>query len=249
MKLAIISPIAHLEELSTLGTIQFALGHVKDLRYTEYFREHHGYTIMDNGSYELGTSVSFQDIIDAASNIKPDEIVAPDIQWNPEKSLESAKGFFRFLYDEGIRDQYKVMVVVWANSPVDFPNYYQEYLKLKPDVIGIGKWLATKFLARDRVVKKLKTDGIWGKDIEHHFLGCGYPGEAQILANEGRSMDTSGPIADALRGLMYEKGEMYTTLHVQSFIRSLDFNTVLSSSQLAIARHNCKVMLEYAAGE
>lgn len=250
MKLAIISPITHLNELSNLGDIQFALGHVKDLKYIEYYREQakQTYTIMDNGSYELGKSVSFDDIFEAAEEIKPDEIVAPDVQWNPVESLNLTRHFMKYAHGRGLRDKYKIMVVVWAFDPGDFPMWYKEYLKLNPDVIGIGKWLSTKFLARPSVVQLLKYEHMWKSDIEHHFLGCGFPGEALQLHDEGRSMDTSGPIADAMNGLRYVEGEEYLNLHTSSLKRSLDFNARLTPEQLEIAKANCRIMLDYAHG-
>jgi len=246
MKLAIISPIAHLQELSSLGDIQFALGHIKDQEYINYYRNTSAYTIMDNGSYELGQSVSFDAVMDAAGKIRPDEIVAPDIQWDPINSIELTRHFMKYLHVRGLRNKYKVMVVVWAFGPDDYPYRYLEYLKMKPDVIGIGKWLSTKYLARPRVVKLLKEQQLWNYELEHHFLGCAFPGEAAILAKEGRSMDTSGPIADALNGLKYELGDNLIELHEQSLKRSLNFNVKLTPEQLQIAKENCKLMLRYA---
>lgn len=246
MKLAIISPIAHLQELSTMGTIQFALGHIKDPRYIDFYRNRGTYCIMDNGSYELGQSVSFDTLMESAAKIRPDEIVAPDIQWKPDESLMSARHFMKYLHMRGLRHKYKVMVVVWAFGPEDYPIWYSEYLKLKPDVIGIGKWLSTKFLARPDTVRALKAGSIWSPDIEHHFLGCGWPGEVALLANEGRSMDTSGPIADAIDGVKYVLGDNLITRHKKSLGRSLDFNAQLTPEQLDTAKSNCQLMLKYA---
>lgn len=201
---------------------------------------------MDNGSYELGQSVSFDAVIEAAREIRPDEIVAPDIQWDPVNSIELTRRFMKYLQVKGLRNKYKVMVVVWAFSPDDYPNWYTEYLKMKPDVIGIGKWLSTKFLARPKVVHFLKEQQIWNYELEHHFLGCAFPGEAAMLAKEGRSMDTSGPIADALNGLKYEIGDNLIELHEQSLKRSLNFSVKLTPEQLQIAKSNCNIMLRYA---
>ena len=155
----------------------------------------------------------------------------------------------RYFRVTGMRDEYKVMVVVWAYSPEDFQVWYRKYLRLNPDVIGIGKWLSTKHLARSSTISLLKSRHIWNDNIEHHFLGCGFPGEAAVLWDEGRSMDTSGPIADALNGLKYERGKVYRELHEQSLKRSLDFNAKLTPEQLEIAKENCRVMLEYAGGK
>lgn len=248
MKLAIISPIAHLHELSTMGTIQFALGHIKDPAYIEFYRNRSTYCILDNGSYELGQSVSFEDILNSAAKIQPDEIVAPDIQWKPDESLNSARHFMKYLHMRGLRRKYKVMVVVWAYGPEDYSIWYEEYLKLKPDVIGVGKWLSTKFLARPDVVRKLKETHVWSDSVEHHFLGCAWPGEAALLANEGRSMDTSGPIADAIDGLRYVEGKKYIELVPKSLKRSLNFNVRLLPTRLSDAKENCRMMLKYAAG-
>lgn len=250
MKLAVISPIVHLQELSTLGDIQFALGHIKVQQYVDYYREQakHTYTILDNGSYELGKSIGFDDYMQAAGYIQPAEIVAPDVQWSPDESYSLTKSFMNYLKNTGQRTKYKVMVVVWANGPGDFPDYYQKYLRLKPDVIGMGKWLSTKYLARPRLVKILKERGLWDYEKEHHFLGCAFPGEARLLAHEGRSMDTSGPIADAMNGLQYVEGEMYVELHKQSLGRSLDFNATLTLTQMFTAKANIDFMLRYAHG-
>lgn len=251
MKLAIISPIEHLHQLSTLGDFQFALAHIEDKAYRGFYRvmaDRGNYVMLDNGSYELGNAVEDSKIWDAVEAINPNEIVAPDVQWDPVASYKSQRKFLKYVEEEGLRDKYVYSVVVWANDPISFEAWYLEYLKLKPDVIGVGKWLTTKYLARTWVLERLEANHMMNPQVQYHALGCGYPGEMRRLANCGlvRSIDTSGPIADAMNGIKYEPGRSYIELIESSLKRSLDFNAKLTDEQIEIALHNCKLMLKDA---
>jgi len=185
--------------------------------------------------------------MEVAVRICPDEIVAPDVQWNPVESFRRTEAFFDYIKGTRLRDEFKYMAVVWANNPLDFHLWYKKYLELKPDVIGIGKWLSTKYNGRRAdVVRNLLTNNIWDDSLEHHMLGLAYPGELLELAGLVRSCDSSSPIAHALNNIQYSYGSSHRELCEGSLGRVLDFHGNLSQYELNLAKHNINILLNYA---
>jgi len=249
MKLAFISPIKHLEDFSSLGDIQFALAHVKSRVYRRYYKDAAAegwYTILDNGSHELGASVDANTLWKAAKYIKPNEIVVPDVQWNAEETLRISKQFMNYVTANGLRHKYKYMSVVWAPDVESFPFWYQKHLELNCDVVGIGKWLSTKYNRRVEVVKGLISAGIYDDSKEHHLLGMGYPGEVFELGDVVRSMDTGAPVVFGSQHRLFHKGLDERGLASEGLGRVLDMKMKLKGDQFTYAGYNCRVLLDYA---
>ena len=79
MKLAFISPIAHLDKAISHSTINMALAHLCDQEeYTKPFKESSNYTILDNSFFELGHCLDKDIMLGAAKKVGADCLVMSD---------------------------------------------------------------------------------------------------------------------------------------------------------------------------
>ncbi len=196
MKLAIIPPTEHLE-LGDVGDIYFALAQFAfdNEDYVEYFRtktDEGRYVILDNGSFELGHSVDPTRLLEIAEAMNATEIVAPDTQWDPEKTLHDSRVFAEQFREQGYNTKYKLMSVVWANSPDDYLDWFKRHMiEVFPDRFGIGKWLENDYQLGTRMHLIYEIQKAYDLPPDKfHALGCPYPMEIHLMRDVVWSMDT-----------------------------------------------------------
>lgn len=124
-------PTAHLDEVSALTDIDFALAHLvlENEQYAEFYRKQSDagrIVILDNSFHELGAPLSSPELLAAARRIQPSVIVAPDklgqAKWNWdqfEQLTNICKGEFH------------VGIVVAGNDHYDRLNYVSAALSRK----------------------------------------------------------------------------------------------------------------------
>lgn len=83
MKLSLEIPKAHLEELSPLCDLDFALAHLvlNDKEYAQFYadqRKAGRRVVLDNGMHEMGKPLSVGELIEAAKRINPSVVCPPD---------------------------------------------------------------------------------------------------------------------------------------------------------------------------
>lgn len=172
------------------------------------------YKILDNGAYELGRSITTEEIIMAASLVRCDELVAPDVLKDQQATFELTKSFLENPSVQLLRAHYgiKIMIVPQSVDEVSWPRSAYESVKAFEgsfDVIGVPKWLGmnsfefrAKHLPEDLNVRKLLEPE---RRFAYHLLGCNSYNEAKAIvsnldrwrAKKIRSIDTSLPFRAA----------------------------------------------------
>lgn len=103
MKLAVISPVSHLNTYSALGDFDFALAHValeakENERYEEYvsyFRNQaksNKLVYLDNGAHE-SSRVGYDELINIANDMEATHLICPDVLGNGVKTEENTMDF------------------------------------------------------------------------------------------------------------------------------------------------------------
>jgi hypothetical protein len=142
MKLAYIAPTCALNQVSSLGNIEFCLAPyaLKDKKYKQYFidaKEKGRYVIMDNGVAE-NDLIDDNKMTDLAIEMKVDELVIPDTIGNYEKTIQQREEFLIKYYYKLKKSNIKLQSVIQGNT---YSEYLCDYEQLEQnefiDVIGI----------------------------------------------------------------------------------------------------------------
>ncbi len=141
IKLAFIAPTCALEEISTLGDIEFCLApYCKDPKYKQYFidqKKKGRFIIMDNGVAE-DNLISNEELVELAIEMKVDELIIPDEIGNYEKTTKMKEKFLEDYYNILQLNGIKLQSVIQGEIIYD---YIKAILDLEEDdridVIGI----------------------------------------------------------------------------------------------------------------
>lgn len=128
------------------------------------------YVMLDNSIVELGESVSLQNILDAAEEVKANEIILRDSYPNGEKTIERIKEDIQYLRDNNLIGKYKLMAVCHGENIEEFKKTFN-FINSIPeiDVIGIPKVLSRW------VGERAKLSNIFmNTNKQLHFLGSWY---------------------------------------------------------------------------
>lgn len=143
--------------------------------YAKFAKEVMQYKILDNSLIELGGAVDIQRVLNAAEQIKADEIILPDVFQEGEATLEAVnKALIEIdrIY-QGVKNcPYKLMAVAHGKNEKEWYHCYQQLLNNPNiDVIGIPKVLAKAHpKGRPHFVNKY----CMLKHKPHHLLGLWY---------------------------------------------------------------------------
>lgn len=255
IQLGIISPPAFLNTISSQGDIHLVLAHMvlSNPSYREFYKNEKKYKILDNGAFELRQPLSTRDIIEAAELIGADEVVAPDMFDDGEKSYDLTKSFgtsVRVL-SHPKEHNFKIMGVPHGKDFIEWLECFRKlYDNAHIDVIGIGyqscrvfrhMWPHEKSLSliRSNLVHTLSSR-FTHKPI--HLLGGG-SNPIEILQYEGmsnvRSIDTCFPFLCGQNGIWFSE----TTGAERPAQATLDLTVdKLSDYQLEVVNANINVM-------
>jgi hypothetical protein len=143
MKIAPIPPTALLEQYST--DYHLCLAHVlgNNPRQMEYYQQRTSmgeYVILDNGAYELGSSVPFEHVLEVAEQIKPNEIVLPDVFLDSAATIKATEAAWEALHSFS-QDEYtytNLMAVPQGKNSDEWIACLKILVKMvTPDAIGI----------------------------------------------------------------------------------------------------------------
>lgn len=141
MKLAFIAPICALNEISSLGDIEFCLApYLKNNKYREYFNNasrKRRYIIIDNGIAEA-VLIPSKELVNEAISIKAKEIIIPDVIGDYKASMRKNKRFLEEFYPILKKNKIKIQGVIQGNT---IYQYIRNVLELEDDnrvdIIGI----------------------------------------------------------------------------------------------------------------
>lgn len=144
MKLAIITPIPHLNESYFQSNFFMVLGHLlKNPIYKDFYNNLRkmnpdAYVLCDNSANE-GFMLKGQELLNLAESVNANEIIAPDKYHDAKTTMDETFNFLNEFYDTGIAGKYSVMAVPHGNTIEEYLKCYEAFVSDKRiNVIGIG---------------------------------------------------------------------------------------------------------------
>lgn len=211
MHLSIIAPTALLQSICGGQKVQFCIVHqtLKNLEYAAFYADEASKpdttVIMDNGIWELGSSMSFEDLMEASRNILPDELIAPDVLYNMPETLKATAEFLarlkHFRGNVGSHPflRFENFAVPQGKNRRDWLYCFDNF-NSNPDIrtIGIPKTLNKNWKPGGRLgcMSYLESTDRIRYDKQYHALGVHDPSEFLQLSKFDwlRSVDTALPV-------------------------------------------------------
>jgi hypothetical protein len=144
---AVIAPIAHLDDLCGLGSIDMALTQLvlASSRYASYYATQAAArrtVILDNGAYELetstGTGLTAEPVLQAAESIAAAEVVCTDVPFDGSATVAATRLFLSYAADVG--GSVRFMGVPQGSTRREWLACYETLLGIPEiDVIGLSK--------------------------------------------------------------------------------------------------------------
>ncbi len=257
LQLALIAPPALLGKVVVKGDMHLVLAHMvhQSKEYREFYKNEKKYKILDNGAFELHRPMATEQLLEAADMVSADEVVAPDVFDNGEKTYDATRSFLMktktldpvFKKKE---HKFKIMAVPHGRDFIDWLDCFRRFYE-EPhiDVIGVGYlsckvfssiWPGTHLsILRSNLVKILAYQF---PDKPIHLLGGG-SNPIEILQYDGikqvRSLDTCFPFLCGQHGIWFSD----TTGAERPVNTRLDMSiATLSDHQLDAVAHNINIM-------
>jgi len=192
-----------------------------NMKYRQFYQQQKRFKILDNSYFELGRSVSGETILEAASIVKPNEIIAPDgykstlqfiKQWGPllkKHNVAIAAVVHGDTLDQFLKNLQTLSQhpdITTLCIPLDL-NFLSKNSRLIKDVSTTSKqlvvWMYSRLLVLESI-QKLELEC----EKQYHLLGCSLPLEFRIVGEKFpwvRSFDTSAPVMAAINKIDLEK--------------------------------------------
>lgn len=255
MKFFCIPPNKHLDMMDN-GDWYFALAHhyIQDSNYRKHFldiRKRSGsFICLDNSAAEH--SLVTEDILlDIVKELKPDEVIAPDVLFNKEQTLNNFHSFVGKMNGFGLLTHTSIFACPQGSSKGEWLECYQQ-MATHPSVgcVGLSKIAVPKCwnnatgdtmigVSRNQCVQELKDRNILTKPL--HLLGMGEHDEFDFYLQNNipniRSSDSCYTILAAINGIDFEQGD---TTRIPT--ENAYFDTELNESQKALAKRNVEYL-------
>lgn len=210
-------PISLLEKSKKFNDYDYCLLHLtyEYPEYRKFYKDSNRKVLLDNSLFELGDSLSNEELAKGVLNINPTWYVIPDCLNNTSKTIERFRSFIKDYPSlpglkigvvqgktlKGLIRCYKYMSKYADKIAIPFDCKGFSYL------INTGNKLRDWMIGRRAFIRYLVISGIWNFKKPHHLLGCSlaeefYGYDWNKLNIE--SLDTSNPIVAGLEGLRYE---------------------------------------------
>lgn len=256
MKVAIISPTAHLTELSNYRNNNYCLALAQrvltDPLYQKYYLDkshQNSHLILDNGACELGQSISPHELIQACHLINPHTLVLPDILNDGPGTINLIKNFLSKY--QHLIPHIQLMAVVQGKTKHDWLESLNQINQLNSiDYIGISNTNAIfdnqmHEFSRVQAIKWLTSKKLISPHKKIHLLGLSNSGHLEIEQLRQYSfvegVDTNGPIVHAYYGIKFIPGQKYTK--IRSYLPP---ECILTQNQITLAQHNISTLFESA---
>ncbi|RLG12942.1 hypothetical protein DRN69_06310 [Candidatus Pacearchaeota archaeon] len=221
MDFYVIPPVKY-QYLSHLGDRYFCLAqlYVKYKSYRKFFldRKKEGrFITLDNGAAERSL-VTEEVLLNVVKELQPNEVIAPDILFNKEKTILSLENFIFKMKKLGYLKYTKIFGCPQGSNKKEWISAYKYMLSKKEvSVIGLSKiavpycWLGAtndKKIAESRIkcVQYLEDNNLLKKPI--HCLGMGNPTEFVFYKyiKQIRSTDSCYTILAAYNNINFLEG-------------------------------------------
>jgi len=171
MKFCFITPIPDLERFAISSNFHLVLVHIAKVspKYHRFYRNRSkagDYVILDNGAWERDISVSSDELLDMAKEMKAKEVVAPDKLYDKNETIKMTRDFLSI-----VPPKLKVQAVPQGQTVQEWKECFNELTKLQVDVIGLSKAPKYKSSRTERALYCLKEK----PNITYHLLGLDNP--------------------------------------------------------------------------
>lgn len=148
IKVCVITSTSHLFVYPELGDMDMSLSHLilQDEAYAGYYREQSNkgrYVLLDNSAFELeqqGKGLDPDPVLDAAEITNPSEVIATDVLFKGQETLESTREFIAAMRRRDLIGRYKVMGVVQGRTQDEWLGCLEGLLSIPEiNVIGLSK--------------------------------------------------------------------------------------------------------------
>ena len=247
-----IPPNKHLSLMHD-GDRYFALCHhyIQDSEYRNYFLNIRNNTpgafiTLDNSAAEH--SLVTEDIlIDVVKELKPNEVIAPDVLFDTEQTLKNFYGFKKKMFDLGLLDHTKIFACPQGKNKQEWLTcYYRMVMDSAVSTMGLSKIAVPKCWndatgdtliakSRNECIALLQQKGWLFKPV--HLLGMGEHDEFDFYLNNRipniRSSDSCYTILAAINGINFEQGDITRIPTTNAY-----FDVELTQDQIALAKKN-----------
>ncbi len=166
--------------------------------------------ILDNGLWELGESVRWANVMEAANHCWPDEIVLPDTYKNSDATIKTAEQLGNVKKPHFNDAPVNFAAVVQGSTPEEVLHCYCVLAQMPwVDVLHLPKVIESiwPFGGRAGLLAYLDDEKLLAEK-PHHLLGIWATVEEIRLARPWiRSVDTALPIHSALQGQPISTGQ------------------------------------------
>lgn len=248
MQCYVIPPITNMS-LTHLGNRYFCLAHfyIKYPEYRNFFlslNKETCFITLDNSAAEKSL-VTEDVLLNIVKELKPDEVIAPDVLFNKEATIHNLNSFITKMHENGFLSHTKIFGCPQGSTKEEWLECYTYMLKHSDvSVVGLSKiavpkcWLNEKEwdsnieLARNECVEYLLQHDMVKKPL--HFLGMGDPREYVKYSHiMFRSTDSCYTILAAVNNISFKEGNF-------TRIKTYDeyYHTSLNTTQRLVAREN-----------
>lgn len=161
IKICVITPISHLQVYSGLGEMDMSLTHLiaedPSGDYAKHYKEQREkgrFVILDNSAFELeqqGKGLDPDIVLDAAVVTNPSEVIATDVLFDGEATVQSTQRFIERMRDRGVLGKYRVMAVPQGRTQEEWKKCFEKLFYMEGvNTIGLSKlsvpmsWLGEK---------------------------------------------------------------------------------------------------------
>lgn len=252
MKFYAIPPNKHLDMMDN-GDNYFCLAHhfFQDENYKQYFldlrkKNPRAFITLDNGAAEHSL-VTEELLLDAVKQLKPSEVIAPDVLFDKQATLANFYSFADRMYYDDLLRYTSIFACPQGSNKSEWMECYREMVS-HPFVkcIGLSKiavpkcWnnaVGDKMIAKSRneCVSELRDQRLLFKPV--HLLGMGEHTEFDFYLENKisniRSSDSCYTILAALNGISFEEGD---TTRIPT--ENAYFDVELNENQKTLAKKN-----------
>lgn len=249
MKFYCIPPNNHLDMMDN-GDRYFGLAHIyhENEKYKRHFlslrnRSPKVWITMDCGAAEHSL-VTEEVLLDIVAELKPDEVIAPDVLFDSNQTIKNLNSFTEKMYNRGLLSHTSIFACPQGSNKQEWIDSYLYMLK-NPFVttIGLSKIAVPKCwngaegdrmigASRNECVKYLHERKLLDKPL--HLLGMGEHDEFEYYLKHNipniRSSDSCYTILAAINGIGFEKGD---TTRIPTTNAYFDISLTEEQKQLA----------------
>jgi hypothetical protein len=256
MKFYCIPPNKHLELMDN-GDRYFGLAHhyVQDEQYRKYFlklrtQSPKVFITLDNSAAEH--SLVTQDVLlNITAELKPDEVIAPDVLFDKEQTLQNFYDFTGKMLQRGLLSHTSIFACPQGSTKEEWLDcYYKMATSPFVSCIGLSKiavpkcwnnaeWDKLIAVSRNQCVEELHRKNWLMKPL--HLLGMGEHDEFDYYLKNKipfiRSSDSCYTILAALNGIDFENGNTTRIPTTNAY-----FDVVLTQEQKDLAKKNIEYL-------